>query len=108
MIERRTRPGITACDLVMVGWHDGIGRLSQLGNVEDLSLGGMGILVYNDLPVGTPVTDLRRRRNERHHQACSDLNASLRREGNHIVSYLSSDISCTRTCAAIEEVLGDR
>jgi hypothetical protein len=40
----------------MVGWHDGIGKLSQLGNVLDLSLGGMGILVYDDLPVGTPVT----------------------------------------------------
>ena len=47
---------ITACDLVMVGWHDGIGKLNQLGNVEDLSLGGMGILVYDDLPVGTPIT----------------------------------------------------
>jgi hypothetical protein len=40
----------------MVGWHDGIGKLSQLGNVEDVSLAGMGILVYDDLPVGTPVT----------------------------------------------------
>ena len=40
----------------MVGWHDGIGKLNQLGNVEDLSLGGMGILVHDDLPVGTPIT----------------------------------------------------
>jgi PilZ domain-containing protein len=56
MGERRTQPRITACDLVLVGWHDGIGKLSQLGNVEDLSLGGMGILVHDDLPVGTPVT----------------------------------------------------
>jgi hypothetical protein len=56
MGERRTQPRITACDLVLVGWHDGIGKLNQLGNVEDLSLGGMGLLVYDDLPVGTPVT----------------------------------------------------
>ena len=40
----------------MVGWHDGIGRLNQLGNVEDLSSGDMGILVHDDLPVGTPIT----------------------------------------------------
>jgi PilZ domain len=55
MAERRTQPRITTSDLVMVGWNDGAGKLSQLGNVEDLSLGGMGILVYDDLPVGTPV-----------------------------------------------------
>jgi PilZ domain len=41
---------------VLVGWHDGIGKLNQLGNVLDLSLGGMGVLVYDALPVGTPVT----------------------------------------------------
>jgi hypothetical protein len=40
----------------MVGWHDGIGKLNQLGNVQDLSLDGMGILVHDALPVGTPVT----------------------------------------------------
>ena len=56
MSERRTQPRITASDLVMVGWHDGISKLNQLGNVEDLSSAGMGILVYDDLPVGTPIT----------------------------------------------------
>jgi hypothetical protein len=40
---------ITASDLVMVGWHDGIGKLNQLGNMLDLSLSGMGVLVYDAL-----------------------------------------------------------
>jgi hypothetical protein len=40
----------------MVGWHDGIDKLSQLGNVLDLSLDGMSILVYDDMPHGTVVT----------------------------------------------------
>ncbi len=56
MIERRAQHRITASDLVIVGWHDGIGKLNQLGNVLDVSLGGMGVLVYDALPVGTPVT----------------------------------------------------
>jgi hypothetical protein len=56
MTERRTQPRLTASDLVLLGWNDGIGKLNQLGNVQDLSLGGMGILVHDALPVGTPVT----------------------------------------------------
>jgi hypothetical protein len=56
MIERREEHRITSSDLVLIGWHDGAGKLSQLGNVEDLSLSGMGILVYDDLPLDTRVT----------------------------------------------------
>jgi PilZ domain len=56
MTERRLQPRLTACELVMVGWHDGAGKLNQLGNVQDLSLDGMGILIHDALPVGTPVT----------------------------------------------------
>lgn len=56
MIERREEHRITSSDLVLIGWHDGVGKLSQLGNVEDLSLSGIGILVYDDLPVDTKVT----------------------------------------------------
>jgi hypothetical protein len=56
MIERREEHRITSSDLVLVGWHDGVGKLSQLGNVEDLSLSGMGVLLYDDLPVNTRVT----------------------------------------------------
>lgn len=54
--ERRAQPRLTASELVMIGWHDGAGKLNQLGNVQDLSLDGMGILVHDALPVGTPVT----------------------------------------------------
>ncbi len=54
--ERRTQPRLTACELVMVGWRDGIGKLNQLGNVQDLSLAGMGILVQEPLPVGAPIS----------------------------------------------------
>lgn len=56
MIERREEHRITSSDLVLIGWHDGVGKLSQLGNVEDLSLSGMGILVYDDVPLDTRVT----------------------------------------------------
>lgn len=37
----------------MLGWQEGATRLKQLGNVEDVSWNGLGVLVQDDLPVGT-------------------------------------------------------
>ena len=56
MKERRSQPRLRDTELVMVGWQEGTTRLKQLGNVEDVSLHGMGVLVQQDLPVGTSVT----------------------------------------------------
>lgn len=56
MIERRLHPRFLDSELVMVSWeHAGV-RLNQLGNVQDISLGGMGILLDSALPIGTKVT----------------------------------------------------
>jgi hypothetical protein len=40
----------------MISWVEGERSLKQLGNVNDVSLNGMGILVDYPLPVGTSVT----------------------------------------------------
>jgi hypothetical protein len=56
MIERRSQPRLLDVELVMLGWKEEDTWLKQLGNVEDVSLNGMGVIVQNDLPVGTSVT----------------------------------------------------
>ena len=80
MQERRSQTRIRDAELVMLGWdHDGT-PLKQLGNVEDFSPGGMGIIVNNPVPIGTRVTIT---------YGESDLTGivrheSARREGNFI------------------------
>jgi PilZ domain len=56
MRERRSQPRLLDAELVMLSWLEGATRLKQLGNVEDVSRNGMGVIVQNDLPVGTSVT----------------------------------------------------
>lgn len=55
MIERRAHPRLLDYELVVVHWNEGTDDLQQLGNVDDVSLGGMGIRVDYSIPVGTPV-----------------------------------------------------
>lgn len=55
MTERRLQPRLLDSELIMVSWIDDGVRLNQLGNVKDLSLGGMGILADRALPLGTAV-----------------------------------------------------
>src|SRR3954452_12517139 len=56
MVERRSQPRFLDAELVMLAWDEGSTKLMQLGNVEDLSLNGMGLIVSNGLPVGTSLT----------------------------------------------------
>lgn len=56
MRERRSQSRLRDAELVMLGWQEGATQLKQLGNVEDVSLHGLGVLVQEDLPVGTSVS----------------------------------------------------
>jgi hypothetical protein len=56
MHERRSQVRLGDSELVMIGWVEREERLKQLGNVNDVSLDGMGIRVDYPLPVGTSVT----------------------------------------------------
>jgi PilZ domain-containing protein len=56
MLERRSQVRLDDCELVMIGWVESEKNLKQLGNVNDVSLTGMGIRVDYPLPVGTSVT----------------------------------------------------
>ena len=55
MTERRAHPRLLDCELVIVHWNDGSNELQQLGNVDDVSLGGIGIRCDYSIPVGTVV-----------------------------------------------------
>ena len=56
MTERRSHPRVLDSELVMVCWEENSKKFNQLGNIRDLSLGGIGVLVGHSLPVGTSVT----------------------------------------------------
>jgi hypothetical protein len=56
MFERRSQLRIPDSDLVLVSWDDNGVRLNHLGNVKDISRGGIGILVDRIVAVGTRVT----------------------------------------------------
>jgi PilZ domain len=56
MRERRSQTRLLDAELVMLSWLEGATWLKQLGNVEDVSQNGMGLIVQEDLPVGTSVT----------------------------------------------------
>jgi hypothetical protein len=56
MTERRSQPRSLNCDLVTISWQENSAELRQIGNIHDVSSGGIGILVPYALPVGTPVT----------------------------------------------------
>jgi hypothetical protein len=53
MLERRSQPRLTDVELVMLSWEENGTTMKQLGNVEDVSLNGMGVIIDNALPVGT-------------------------------------------------------
>jgi PilZ domain len=56
MNERRSQPRLEDSELVTLEWEQDGMRSQQLGNVEDVSLDGMGIVLDSPLPVGTCVT----------------------------------------------------
>ena len=56
MKERRSESRLLDCELVMVSWEGADGTwLRQLGTVDDVSSGGMGVVVDDVLPVGVTV-----------------------------------------------------
>jgi hypothetical protein len=56
MKERRSQRRITDAELVMISCDMNGGRLRQLGNLEDLSPNGAGIIVQHAITVNSPVT----------------------------------------------------
>jgi hypothetical protein len=53
MVERRSHVRFNDIDLVMLSWEENGTTLKQLGNVEDVSLNGMGVIIDDPLPIGT-------------------------------------------------------
>lgn len=53
MLERRSQLRFDEIDLVMLSWEENGTTLKQLGNVEDRSLSGIGVVVGDALPIGT-------------------------------------------------------
>ena len=56
MLERRSQVRLTDIELVMLSWEENGTTMKQLGNVEDVSLNGMGVIIDNALSVGTLLT----------------------------------------------------
>ncbi len=57
MTERRAQPRLLDADLVLVSWEDDhANRLIQLGNVEDISLNGLGFIVDDPIRPGTRIS----------------------------------------------------
>src|SRR5689334_2781388 len=52
MVERRSQARFLDTELVMLSWVENGVTLKQLGNVQDVSLSGMGIIVDDALPEG--------------------------------------------------------
>jgi hypothetical protein len=53
MLERRSQIRISDTELAMLSWDENGTTLKQLANVEDISAGGMGLIVSDALPIGT-------------------------------------------------------
>lgn len=53
MLERRSQVRFTDIELVMLSWEENGTTLKQLGNVEDVSLNGIGVIIDDALPIGT-------------------------------------------------------
>jgi hypothetical protein len=56
MPDRRLQPRLTDAELVMISFEDNGTRLQQLGNLENMSLNGAGIIVGHPIPAGSVVT----------------------------------------------------
>ncbi len=81
LTERRSQLRLLDCELVMLSWTESSIEYKQLGNVEDVSLGGLGLVVDHPLPPGTPVRiaygeDSLLRGTVKHHSE---------RDGNHYI-----------------------
>lgn len=55
MTDRRAHFRMLDSELVIVHWREGSQDLEQLGNVDDVSLGGMRVRVDFPIPVGAAV-----------------------------------------------------
>jgi PilZ domain len=55
-MERRSCTRLADSQLVMLRWEEHSATLKQLGNVADISPGGLGVLADHSIPVGTAVT----------------------------------------------------
>ena len=55
MPERRSAIRTSDSDLVMLTWEQDSVPLKQLGNIEDVSQTGLGVIVEQALPVATKV-----------------------------------------------------
>ena len=56
MTDRRSQIRLLDDELVFVTWQEGETRFSQLANVNNMTLEGVGLIMDQELPVGTPVT----------------------------------------------------
>lgn len=56
MNDRRSEPRMLDCELVVVSWQEGAETRERIGNVNDVSLGGVGVKLDYPIPVGTSVT----------------------------------------------------
>jgi hypothetical protein len=56
MPEQRSHPRLPEADLVMISWEEGPTTSFQLGNLEDISQGGIGMIADHPLRVGMEVT----------------------------------------------------
>ena len=57
MLEKRSHHRLFDCDLVMIGWDGGgTAKFKQLGNIADISSGGIRVRVDHPLSVNTLVT----------------------------------------------------
>jgi hypothetical protein len=56
MTERRKHTRANTCDLVLVAWQDETGDMNRIGNVQDVSPTGLGVMLDCRLAVGTRVT----------------------------------------------------
>ena len=56
MKERRAQGRLLDCEFVIVTWEQGSQTVKQIGNIDNLSSGGMGVLVEQPIPIGDSVT----------------------------------------------------
>jgi hypothetical protein len=56
MPDRRLQPRLTDAELVMISFEENGTRLQQLGNVENMSLNGAGIIVGHPIPARSVAT----------------------------------------------------
>lgn len=53
MSDRRSEIRLEDAELAVIAWQQGRGAFQQLGNIENLSLNGAGVIVDEPIPIGT-------------------------------------------------------